>query len=206
MATGDDGETPLSHAGSLINESPPTSCMKIFVLSLVVVLLGALGIGAYFLMKAPDTVPTPPPAKDPFGSAGGSGVGSGGVVTPPTEMPTRSLALLDGREASVPDFTLENQTEVSGPETGYDVGGSSEGDYHVLYFPEDSYFLISIFAEPIGANRLLAEAELRRRLKLPDEELCALNVDVFTTVEANESYAGMSLGLSFCRHAVPLPN
>ena len=175
--------------------------MKPFFITVPILVLIALGVGAFFLLKGGNGTQEPGPSEDPFGNGAVSG---GGNVTPPS--PSLTVTLANGLTASVPDFTKEDQPEVASPENGYQVGGSAESDYQVLYFPQDSYFLLTIFAEPIGPNRLSAEAELRSRLKLSNDELCALNADVFVTADANETYAGTNLGLSFCPGAVPLPS
>lgn len=174
--------------------------MKVAVIVIVVLAIAALGAGAFFLLREPAPAAPAGGVENPFGNAGG------GFIDPGTlEEETVAVLLADGSVAAVPDFRGDAQPEGAGPEAGYQAAGSAEGDYQVLYFPDDSYFLVSIFAEPIGANRLRAEGELRSRLKLPDETLCKLNADVFVTAEANETYAGMNLGLSFCPGAVSLP-
>lgn len=162
--------------------------------SIALVLLLLLGIGVYFFLVK-DT-PEPPSGNDPFG-----GVGAGTRV-PPNMI---RLTLTDGTTADVPDFTKEVQPEGASAENGYQVGGSDDAPFQILYYPNDAGFLISLLAEPLGENRLKAEAALRGKLQLPDAELCKLNAQVATSIYVNETYAGQNLGLSFCSGAVRLP-
>lgn len=177
--------------------------MRTLVIIVVIALLG-LSAAAFFLLKGPEAPSAPRPgAEDPFGSAGSPSVGVG--EPQPGASPTMAVELYDGTKAAVPDFTKENQPEGASDELGYQAAGSPEGDYQALYFPRDSYFLVTIFAEPIGENRRKAEAELRSQLGLSDETLCALIADVYVAAEANEAYSGMNLGFSFCPGAIALP-
>jgi hypothetical protein len=166
----------------------------------ILALLIIVGAGAFLFLRKPSAEPVPTPSENPFGNTGSGTVGGGDV--PPGGI---DISFSDGTRTSVPDFTKENQPAVAGPDTGFEAAGSAEGDYQVLYFPEDSYFLVTIFAEPIGENRARAESELRTRLGLTDAELCDLNADVFVTEDVNEFYSGADLGFSFCPGATALP-
>ena len=169
--------------------------MKRAVIIVAIILLVLVVAGALFLLLRPNAEPVPGTPIDPFG------FGSG------TRDPQDSLSvtLADGSVTSVPDFTKENQPAWASATNGYQVGGSDEGAYHIVYFPDDSGFLISLLTEPLGANRLNAEDEIRAKLQLPEAELCKLNVRVATSIHVNETYAGQNLGLSFCPGAVRLP-
>lgn len=134
------------------------------------------------------------------------------IFTPSPSVPlpsendgTLTVALRDGTPISVPNFTLEDQPEGASAENGYEVAGSGDSAYHILYMPEDSYFLISLYEEPLGEVRRRAEAELRSTLRLSDAALCSLNAEVLTTIDVNEQYSGQNLGLSFCAGSVVLP-
>ena len=132
------------------------------------------------------------------GSNSNTGTGSGTNQIIP-------IQLTNGSTVKVPDFTKTNQPPVASATSGYQVAGSVNGDFQILYFPAQSYFLISLLAEPLGANRKAAEAELRAKLGLPDSQLCKLNIEVNTIGSVNNTYAGENLGLSFCPGAVLLP-
>ncbi len=116
------------------------------------------------------------------------------------------LQAKDGSVIAVRDFTKQNQPSIAGPKTGYQVAGANTADFQILYFPDQSYFLVSLFVEPLGATRTKAEDALRQKLRLSDAQLCTLNIDVGTDAATNADYAGRNLGLSFCSNAVRLPS
>lgn len=173
--------------------------IALIVLAVLAVLL--LLAGAYVLLnKKTDT--TTPAGQNPFGSSTNTGTVPGGTTS---GTPNLSVPLKDGTHVSIPDFTKQDQPSIAGPDTGYQVAGSETADYQILFFPNDSYFLISLFVEPLGQTRRDAEAALRTKLPLTDTQLCALNSEVMTTADVNETYAGSSLGLSFCPGSTKLP-
>lgn len=160
------------------------------------ILLVLMLVGGAVYLFFPKAAPVSPTNEDPFGSLGG------GTRVPPDMI---RLTLSDGSTADVPDFTKDTQPEGASAENGYQVGGNDDDVFQILYYPNDAGFLISLLAEPIGENRLKAEAALRGKLQLPDAELCKLRVEVATSIHVNEAYAGQNLGLSFCAGAVRLP-
>ncbi len=135
---------------------------------------------------------------DPFAPSLGSN------SDPLSETQNLEIALSDGSLVPVPDFTT-NQPVWASKENGYQVAGTEYGAYQIIYFENGSGFLLSIFEEPIGENRLKAEEELRTTLRLSDAQLCKLSIEVAVSDDANEAYSGRNLGLSFCPGAVPLP-
>lgn len=135
---------------------------------------------------------------DPFAPSLGGNSGQ----SPSSE--NLDITLSDGSSVTVPDFTA-NQPVWASKENGYQVAGTEYGAYQIIYFENGSGFLISIFQEPLGENRLKAEEELRSTLRLSDAQLCKLSIDVAVSDDANETYSGRNLGLSFCPGAVPLP-
>ena len=123
---------------------------------------------------------------------------------------TLALALDDGTSVAVPDFTKENQPEWAGESAGYLVAGSETGDYLITYIMPDRFgsqaqFLVSLLTEPLGEARTEAERALAARLLLSEQELCALDVQVWTRTDVNDAYAGKDLGLSFCPGSTQLP-
>jgi len=118
---------------------------------------------------------------------------------------TVTLRLANGSSVQVPQFLSEEQSETASEENGLDVSFGESELYQILYFPEESYFLVSILDEPLKDARFAAEAELRAKLKLQDPALCALTLDVFVASDVSEIYSGRDLGLSFCSGAVQLP-
>lgn len=75
----------------------------------------------------------------------------------------------------------------------------------IVYRKETNSFIISLTKEPLGAARQSAEQYLGKVLGLTNQQLCNVYVYVSTTQDVNDTYAGQSLGMSFCPNAVRLP-
>jgi hypothetical protein len=168
---------------------------------LIVIIFGALALAAAAIIGSlaffgPDDSAPAQNGTNPFGFADGTGTSASSTLR---------IALVDGTETTVPDFTKESQPSWASVEAGYQVGGSDESAYQILYFPENSGFLISLLKEPLGENRRHAERELKAKLGLSEAELCKLQAQVATSIDVNETYAGQELGLSFCVGAIELP-
>ncbi len=175
--------------------------------ALVLFLLGLLiciALAAYliFSRSLPATTPTQSTTgTNPFGFS----------TTPNAPAGERiALTLEDGSTVSVSNFTASGQPEWASESNGYQVVGDDEGLYLVTYLPADEFgaqaqFLVSILAEPLSEVRTQAENALRNRLDVSNEELCALDIQVWTDSDVNASYAGRDLGLSFCPGATALP-
>jgi hypothetical protein len=180
---------------------------------LVVLALAALAAGAwYFFFRAPSPAAPSGPAtgQTPFGEpAGGTGTGSGTSASTSTATTIQDAF---GGSVAVPAFTTGRASIYEGNQTYYDLShpGSAYGDendqFDILYGANQSYFLITLLTEPLGAARLAAEASLRSTLQLPDAELCKLNLTVGVPYGVNHMYSTyQNLGLSFCPGAVALP-
>jgi hypothetical protein len=175
----------------------------------ILVILALVALGAYFLIRpsTPAASTTPGQGTNPFGTPAGSTPGA----TRASSTPTLLITTTDGNQLTVPDFTQENQPSTASPVNGYrvagsEIAGSGGAGFQVAYFPDQSYFDIAILAEPLGQNRFVAEEALRSRLGLSQTQMCSLNVKVFVLGEANETFAGRDLGLSYCPGATVLPN
>ena len=179
--------------------------MKTVVYSVLGVFLVAVTFGAlwYFFLK-------PPIPFSQQGTDNSFGTPAGSVTTTPTTLPgnmpsSLTLTLRNGTQVSVPDFTKQNQPATANAENGFQIAGSATSTFHILYFPHDFGVLISLYAEPLGATRLVAEKALRAAFGLSDVQLCDLTVDVRTPIGINSLYAGKNLGFSFCPGATVLP-
>lgn len=174
---------------------------KYLIVAGIVLILLAIGImvGVYFAMRPS------PGNEDPSGGMIGDPFGS--ITTDPSSVQPEQIpvVLVDGSSVTVPDFTKTDQPDVASATNGYQVAGSAESSFQILYFPADSGFLVTLNAEPLGETRRDAEKALRAELNLSDAELCKLKADVGTTYSVSPGYAGKSLGLSFCPGAVALP-
>ena len=167
---------------------------RLLIAAVLILLLG-VGVAVFFMMR-PNNPEDPQDNNNPFGEAPNGEV--------PTGKDTLTIALQDGTQVPVPNF-LDEQPDWAGPEAGYQVAGTEQSEYHIMYFSTGSSFLISLFAEPLGEVRRRAESELRSTLKLSDQDLCKLNIDVAVSDDVNAAYSGRNLGLSFCPGSVVLP-
>ena len=77
--------------------------------------------------------------------------------------------------------------------------------YNIVYDSSLDAFTVALLAEPLGATRAAAEAELAKVLGLSQSEMCRLNYYVGTTDAVSSFYAGKNLGFSFCRGTTKLP-
>jgi hypothetical protein len=177
--------------------------MKYVLIALgAVVVAVAILAGLFFVLtREKEPVSSPNQAQSPFGFIGGT-------ATTPTK--TLSLSLRDGTVVQAHDFTKQDQPEWAGGASGYLVGGGEQENFIILYFAPDvpngqGEFLVNVNAEPIGDARRRAEAALKARLEMTEEELCKLAVSVRTAPGVSSTYGGYDLGLSFCPGAVALP-
>ncbi len=166
---------------------------------LVLALTLAIGIYLYMAMRAAPPTPGTQGSSNPFGTFGTT-----------VSSKTFSLVLSDGSVTNSLDFTRENQPDWAGPDVGYQVAGSETQDFQIIFYPADyaggqAEFLVTLYKEPLGSTRRVAEQALRAKLGIPDSELCGLASSVSAGPGVSSTYEGISLGLSFCPDAVQLP-
>jgi hypothetical protein len=82
---------------------------------------------------------------------------------------------------------------------------SATPPYVIEYISSTQYFNIAILQEPISAGRKEAEQYLMTKLNITPTQMCNLNYTVSTSVGVDPTYAGQSLGFSFCPGAIQLP-
>lgn len=164
---------------------------------LVVLALGIL-FGAYTLIQS-GKVGVAPVDQDPDPFVP---IGSGTTQSVEATVP---LTLADGTVVAIPDFSKTEQPPAASATNGYQVAGSADAEFQILYFPLDAGFILTLQAEPLGETRRAAEAALRQELGLPDAQVCQLTIDVGVPHSVSTVYSGRNLGLSFCPGAVPLP-
>lgn len=171
----------------------------IVIAAALVLLVGVIAAFAFFWQGSQEPAV---PNDNPFGFTGDTTPG-GGTTT--QAEPVRTITLMDGSTVAIPDVMKMPQPEWAGDESGYEVAGDVEESFHILYYPDNAGFSVTLLSEPLKDSRLAAEQALRAELKLSDDQLCKLNMQVNTIRSVNETYAGRSLGLSFCPNAVTLP-
>ena len=72
-------------------------------------------------------------------------------------------------------------------------------DYDIAFYPKGAVFRVSINKEPVEANRRAAEKRLLEILGVSQDQACKLNVYVGISKDIDESYAGVNVGLTFCK-------
>lgn len=183
--------------------------MKKIVFGSLATLLLLVGVGVawwFFGMKKP-------PAAPPVGAEFPQGGGGGSLVTVP-------VVTQQGGTMTARDF-IHNGTTVEDPanpgsyylagETGYCdsqgvcAHGASSKEFSIVYYPEDSSFVVALLAEPLGQARKGAEQFLMNTTGLSSTELCALKYYVGTDSYRSAQFSGTNLGFSFCPGATKLP-
>lgn len=91
------------------------------------------------------------------------------------------------------------------PGSASDPNASSTPPYSIQYIDSTQFFSISLLQQPIGAARVQAEKYLMTKLGLTTAQMCRLKYSVAVPAPVDQTYAGTSLGFSFCADAVPLP-
>ncbi|MDR3548885.1 MAG: hypothetical protein P4M11_11595 [Candidatus Pacebacteria bacterium] len=177
----------------------------LIIIGIVVVVLAGLGI-YFYLNSASTTSPTgAATSTNPFGPVSNSNPSESTSTSAGSSGSTIPVTLKSGTKVVVPNFTKQNQPSTANATSGYQVAGTNTSDFQILYYPDQSYFIVSLFTEPLGATRLAAESALRTTLGLSNSQLCQLNIQVETTSDVSDVYSGHDLGLSFCSGAVQLP-
>lgn len=170
------------------------------------VLLLLMGLGLYFLLG--DSTDTPP------GTAPGTQFPSTGVNDPAGQGGgieiKRAITAYDGTAIQARDFLADTDvaTDVNIPGTYYLEGGvyaDAATPYQIFFDDADDYFGITLYKEPLGANRRNAEEALMKRLGISDQDMCRLSYVIAPGPGVAETYEGANLGFSFCPGAVKLP-
>ena len=173
---------------------------RILIIGAVILILVCIGfVGVYLIHSGKGQAPVAT-STNPFGFAGETGTttssGTGAI----------SLQLKDGGQVDVQNFVPATQPVGADVTNGYQITENDTSSYSILYYPNNSGFLISLSQEPIGQARLDAEKFLQSKLNLTQDQFCKLQVQVFTSIDVNETYAGQDLGISFCPGSVSLPS
>jgi hypothetical protein len=171
---------------------------KIPLIALAVFILLIAGIAAFILLGKErsmpvDTEPTTFP--------------TGGLIDPGTNEPLKTLVITDydGAQMEVRDFRKTEDPFVPGQ---YVIAGGRDAEsapYDIFYQEMDNYFGITLYKEPLGEQRRLAEEELQRTLGITNDQMCRLNYVVAPGPGIAETYEGVNLGFSFCPGATVLP-
>jgi hypothetical protein len=122
-----------------------------------------------------------------------------------------SIVTSDGRTLKVPDFTKAADTVLDPTNKGvyYLSGGldvtETHASYQIFYNQNDQSFGVTLYKEPLGANRQQAEQELMKILRLNQSDLCSLQYYISAGPGVSDVYSSQNLGFSFCAGAVKLP-
>lgn len=116
---------------------------------------------------------------------------------------------LDGHVYSIPDITTGKKADVLGAGTYYHITNNqdtmgSNAQFEMQYGTDYSISIV-LLKESLKDSRHASETYVRSLLKLSDQTLCSLNVDITVPAPVNDTYADENLGFSFCPNAVLLP-
>ncbi|MDO8548109.1 MAG: hypothetical protein Q7R71_00340 [bacterium] len=138
----------------------------------------------------------------------------------PTTVPSSNtvpLATWDGGIVQAKDIKIDPKTVPDSYNAGhYFVGYQPPGSasdpnavtkppYTIEYIDGTQYFSIALLQKPIGAARQEAEQYLMTHLGLKPGDMCRIKYMVSTPNSVDQTYAGTSLGFSFCNGAIKLP-
>ena len=147
-------------------------------------------------------------------SAGGSFPAATTTAVGTPQGNTRALSVADGASVVARDFFEDADIKSDSVNPGHFYLGNyiDPGDptattfpYIIEYVEETDYFLIALFAEPIGTARQEAEQYLMEKLNLSQDEMCRLRYTVSVPTRINQFYAGQDLRFSFCPDSITLP-
>jgi hypothetical protein len=91
------------------------------------------------------------------------------------------------------------------PSKGAGEPATTTPPYLIVYLATTQYFNIELLHEPIEVTRKDAEQYLLTHLGISESQMCDLNYTVSLPWTVNATYAGYSLGFSFCPGSVKLP-
>jgi hypothetical protein len=173
---------------------------RLIIIGIVIVCVLAGGIG-YTLLRG-----TPEP-----GTNGSSFPQSGEhPATPPdTEGAEITLALQDGGEVEVTNFTQDPATkeDPQNPDfylIGQGAAATRDPSFDITYIAATDFFNISLMQTPLKDARRRAEAYLMTTLGLDEDDMCSLRYSVATPAFVDEAHSGTDLRFSFCPDAMPL--
>ena len=185
---------------------------KVLYIIIMFLILSAGAVGYYFITQGGEPT-SGEPRVNPFGnlenitnwftgsssSTSTPGEGRNG----PEERPLITITDANKKSITVRDF-LATSTVTTTILAGAAIDQENPG-YQIVYYRPDSSFVISLFAEPLGAKRKEAEVVLLELLGIAEAQVCKLRHFVATPEEVSTFYAGRNLGFSFCPGATTLP-
>jgi PAS domain-containing protein len=76
--------------------------------------------------------------------------------------------------------------------------------YRIYYFDGNANIMIYLYDENLAMARTYAEQQLQKVLPYSKEELCDMNIKVFTHPAVSKEYGNVNMGLSFCLQSITL--
>lgn len=123
------------------------------------------------------------------------------VAAPTTNVPSASGTL------SVRNFLTDTDVYEDARNPGlYELGNEpgKSARYSIEYIAQTGFFNITLLDVPLATTRAEAEAALRQRLGLSDQQLCALRYGVAVPAFVSPDASGVDYRFSFCPDAVSL--
>ena len=79
-----------------------------------------------------------------------------------------------------------------------------DNSYEIMYDKVSGRVTILLYQQPLSFTRALAEKMLLETLSESKEDICSMDIQVFTNTLVDARYAGSDLGLSFCTGSITL--
>ncbi len=176
--------------------------MKNIFLTLLIIMVLALGVGVYLMLKN-DGASKNPPSVPTFPTST--------PLSPSTPNPDATISIAgENGPVLVKNFLLDETTVTDKSNQGhYYIAGefsptSNNPEYSIVYKEKDQAFTIGLWREPLSQTRIHAEEEFLRVLGISKEVACRLRYVISAPYEISPFYSGKNLGFSFCPGAVEL--
>lgn len=195
---------------------------KLFITTLLLIVLAILCAVVWFFIFAPKQPPSSPTNSSVTLPLSGSttNVPASGSTRPSGSAKTIAVGSLRGGNVTTNDFihngvTLPDVTNkgryLLAGDLGYCISdpqkcrAGTQTDFNIFYDSNYGSFTIALLKEPLGGVRLGMEQFLMNMLGISQNDMCRLNYYVGTTFDVNETYSTKNLGFSFCPGATTLP-
>ena len=169
---------------------------KIILITIVILVFGALGIAFWYLGHKANTAP----AENGGGQLPLTETSTTLPVVSSTSTPAGDTITIGTSKGTVVMKNFYKSAAIISPD-GSGVLITDSPAYDISYATYDSSFAISLLQTPLAAVRAQAEAVFLQDLGISKEDACKLKATVEVPVSVDPGNAGINLGLSFCNGA-----
>ena len=158
--------------------------MKKLLIILGIVVLLLVVVGAFMVFNKSNSSPNQNTNNTQFPVSQNNGSGNGNTQTNTAGVQLLHINTSNGNPIITKNFEIASSTikDPSGDVYYYIAGGLNENTthapYQIFYDSQHQYFGITLYKEPLGVNRKLAENELMQALGISQSQMCGLNYDI----------------------------